>query len=248
MVAGASTAQPSVIDAALSCLAGLREAQPQVHIITSPVAQDLTANALLAVGAQPSMSIASGEIEAFSERTDSFVANLGMLDDQRRLGLTAALPILHRRGVPWVLDPVKVDRSPARAAFAQSLLPYEPAVIRANRWEMPLVAEHAPDAVHATTGAVDLVVHRSREIRLANGDPLMTQVTAMGCAGTAILAAFLAIEGDPWLAAASALLVIGVAGEIAGEIAEGPGSFRTIWLDQLYLMDEPKLRARARIA
>jgi hydroxyethylthiazole kinase len=213
------------------------------------VAQVYTANLLLAAGAEPSLSQAPGEIEAFAARTHGLLVNLGMLDDARREAVRRALPILAERAVPWVLDPVKVERSPERLAFARSLLEKRPAVVRGNAAEMPtLVDETAAGIVVATTGERDRVAHGERWIEILNGHSLMTRVTATGCASTALVAAFLAVEPDPFVASGAALLAIAVAGEIAAERAEGPGSFQPAFLDAVAALDESRLRARARIA
>ena len=53
----------------------------------------------------------------------------------------------------------------------------------------------------------------------------MARVTAMGCAASALVGACLAVEPDAWQATAAALIVIGVAGEVAAARARGPGSF-----------------------
>ena len=70
----------------------------------------------------------------------------------------------------------------------------------------------------------------------------------MGCAASALVAAFLAVESDAFAAVASALLCFGVAGGIAGERAEGPGSFPAAVLDALYALDKQKLEEKAHIA
>jgi hydroxyethylthiazole kinase len=225
----------------------VRTRGPQVHILTSTVAQPLSANLLLAVGAQPSMSAAAGEIEAFAERTDALVANLGMLDEARRAALKRALPVVTRRGTPWVLDPVKVERSPDRLAFTRDLLAFAPSVVRANRAEMAALGL-GTGPVRATTGDVDLVEWEGRTLRIGGGDPLMAHVTAMGCAGTGLVAAFLAVEPDPFAAAVGALTCLKVAGEMAGEDARGPGSFPAAFLDALYALDAERLAQRAKLA
>jgi hydroxyethylthiazole kinase len=229
-----------------ACLSRLRAEAPQVHVLTSTVAQPLSANLLLAAGARPSMSAEPGEIDAFAERTQALVVNLGMLEASRREAVVRALPILERRGVAWVLDPVKVDRSPARLAFARSLLDHQPAVVRANAAEMAALAP-AGAAVRATTGEIDHIAGDGRTLDLAGGHPLMAHVTAMGCAGTGLIAAFLAVEPDAFTAAACALLALAVAGEIAGEKAGGPGSFPAAFLDVLHALDGDTLARRARL-
>ena len=76
---------------------------------------------------------------------------------------------------------------------------------------------------------------------------MMTRVTGLGCTATAILGACVAVEQDAVTAAAHALAIVGVAGEIAAERARGPGSLQLELLDALYVLDEATLTARARI-
>ena len=53
---------------AADVLQRLRERRPRVHCITNAVAQNFTANMLLAAGAVPSMTIALNEVRAFAAR------------------------------------------------------------------------------------------------------------------------------------------------------------------------------------
>jgi hydroxyethylthiazole kinase len=91
--------------------------------------------------------------------------------------------------------------------------------------------------VVAVTGAVDHVTDGARTLAVHHGDPMMTRVTALGCAATAVVAAFAAGEPDAATAAAHALALFGLAGEAAAEGSPGPGTFRTRLLDALYQLD-----------
>jgi hydroxyethylthiazole kinase len=62
------------------------------------------------------------------------------------------------------------------------------------------------------------------------------------------MAAFAAIDGEPYEAAVSGMLAMGVAGEVAGERSAGPGSFAVNLVDALYQLDGAQLRERARIS
>src|SRR5881227_2629103 len=101
-------------------LARLRARSPRVHCITNSVAQTFTANTLLAAGAVPSMTLAAQEIGAFVARADALLVNLGTFDAERRAATAAALEVAAERRIPWVLDPVFVDRSEPRAIYAKS--------------------------------------------------------------------------------------------------------------------------------
>ena len=253
------TSSDIVADAA-RLLDELRAAGTRVHAITNAAAQVLTANLILAVGGTPSLTIAPAEVAAFAARADALVVNLGTLDAERRVAIPWAVATARAGGKPWVLDPVLVDASPGRLAFARLCLAGMPSILRCNAAEFRALSgeDASPDAVAAyaralrttvaVTGSVDWVSDGERSIALANGDPLMARVTALGCAGAALLGAFAALEPDPTTAAACGLLAIGVAGEIAGGLAKGPGSFLPAFLDALADLDRPTIRARARIA
>jgi len=240
-------------------LTRLRARAPRVHCITNAVAQHFTANVLLAAGAIPSMTISADEIGAFVARADALLVNLGTFDEERRAAAATAIEVAAEEGVPWVLDPVFIDRSEPRAAYAQSLVGQKPRAIRLNRAEFMALssleledgalARYALDtlAVLALTGAVDEITDGARTVSIENGHPLMARVTAMGCAASALTGAFLAIESDPLVATASALLCFGVAGSVAGERATGPGSFPAALLDALYALDKKILVEKARV-
>ena len=104
----------------------------------------------------------------------------------------------------------------------------------------------AHETVVALTGTVDLIADGRRVIRVANGHPLMARVTAMGCAGTALIAAFTALHPNTLEATAAALLVNGIAGEIAGAHSNGPGSFQPAFLDALFSLDPSTLIAHGK--
>jgi hydroxyethylthiazole kinase len=236
---------------AAELLRHIRERRPRVHCLTNPVAMTFSANLLLAAGAVPSMTPDPEAQGDFVATSAALVVNLGMLEPSRAAAARAAIAVAGRLGRPWLLDPVKVERSPARLAFARELIAEGAAAVRGNGTEIEvLTSGHAlPHGVTlAATGPVDLVTDGVRAVRLANGSPLMDRVTAMGCAASALAGAFLAVEQDSFAALASAILVMGVAGELAAETASGPGSFVPAFLDAVYTLDADTLAQRARIA
>jgi len=245
---------------AAALLDRLRTRGPHVHCITNTVAQNFTANALLSLGCQPSMTLSAGEIGDFVARSQALLVNLGTFDRERREAIEIAVDTARRNKVPWVLDPVFVDRSAPRAGFARALIGRGPQVLRLNRAEFSALAgcEATPDALIAyardkglavgLSGETDWVADGERVATVANGHALMAKVTAMGCAASALIAACLAVEQDGWRATAAGLLMIGVAGELAATQAKGPGSFAVAIIDALYNLDGPALIAHARVS
>jgi len=249
-----------LVAGAAAVLERVRTRAPRVHCITNAVAQNISANMLLALGAGPSMTIAPDEVGEFSARADALLVNLGTFDAERRAAAEIAIGSIAQVNRPWVLDPVFIERSQPRTAFARTLAARHPSALRLNRAEFAALAG-APwsegglrayafetDAVLGLTGETDLVTDGARLARIANGHPLMAKVTAMGCSASAVVAACLAVETDAWLATASGLMVFGVAGELAGARATGPGSFAAAMLDAIYALDGDVLLREARVA
>jgi hydroxyethylthiazole kinase len=245
---------------AAALIGHLRERRPRVHCITNSVVQELTANVLLAAGAIPSMTTSPDEIGHFVASAHVVLVNLGTFDRERRDAVEIALEVARDDGIPWVLDPVLIDRSEPRAEMARNLAMKEPRVVRANAGEFAALAraeateetldkfalEHL--TVAACTGAVDLVTTGTRRARIENGHPYMAQVTGIGCAESALIAALVAIEDDEFLAATAGLLFMGVAGELAAERAKGPGTFAPALIDALAVLDGQVMAQRTRLA
>jgi hydroxyethylthiazole kinase len=252
----------STVDIAAACadvIGRVRARSPRVHCITNAVAQNFTANVLLAAGARPSMTISPEEIGSFVASADALLVNLGTFDTARRAATEAAIEVAAEEGLPWVLDPVLIDRSQPRAAYAADLVTRGPRAVRLNRAEFTALAIAPPESealrryagdartVVGLTGETDMVTDGARVASIRNGHPFMARVTAMGCVASALVAACLAVEGDAWLATTAALLALGVAGEGAATRARGPGSFAIEILDALDALDRDGLLARAKV-
>ncbi len=253
-------------------LKAVRERAPLVHNITNYVVMNNTANALLAVGASPAMVHAREEVADFAAISQALVINIGTLSPEWVEGMRLAVDSARRAKVPWVLDPVGAGATRYRTTTAAELARQSPTVIRGNASEVLAVAGEAGatrgvDSTHsseasldaakrlasslgtvvAVTGRTDYVTDGNRVMAVDNGHPLMARVTGMGCTASALVAAFLAVESDAVLAAARALAVLGLAGELAADRSQGPGSLQLHLLDLLYTLDEATVRARARV-
>jgi hydroxyethylthiazole kinase len=241
----------------------LRRVSPLVHNITNYVAMDVSANALLALGASPAMVHAEEEVEEFVALSHALVVNIGTLSPAWVGAMTRAARQAVALGKPWVLDPVGAGATLYRTSAARDLARLGPTVVRGNASEILALAgaSAAPtrgvDSVHgaadavevardlardlrcvvAVTGATDYVTDGTRVLRVENGHPMMTRVTGLGCTATALTGAFLAVQPDPVVAAAQALGVLGLCGEIAARGSDGPGTLRLRILDSLYNLD-----------
>jgi hydroxyethylthiazole kinase len=256
-----------------SLVLGVRERAPLVQCITNFVAMDVAANALLAAGASPAMVHDAAEAADFVRLGGTLTVNIGTPSPAWVAGMEAAAGAAHAKGTPWVLDPVAVGATPFRDDIVARLLKFTPTVIRGNAGEIMAMAGNrevvikgvdsirsssdargaagalalATGAVVVVTGAEDVVTDGRRALALANGHPMMTKVTALGCALTGLVGAFLAVGDDALTAAAAAVAYFGVCGELAAEGAEGPGSLRLRLLDRLYGVDQATFAGRLKL-
>ncbi len=240
------------------CVNRFREARPHVHCITNSVAQQFTANVLLASGATPSMTIAAEEIADFVGMADALLINLGTMDADRTKAVGHAVTTADTLKKPWALDPVFVQASPARLNLALRLLKQNPALVRCNGTEFetlygidaeqPQNDDNWPNTTIALTGKLDLIRNSDGRMYVANGSSTMDRVTAMGCALTALAVGFIAVEDDHLLAATSALTLFALAGDHAERKSGGPGTFVPHFLDALSNLDESDIVQGARLS
>lgn len=227
-------------------LARVRERRPRVHCLMNTVVQKFTADGITVVGGIPSMTSSPEEIADFAARADVLTVNLGTLDAERRRVILRAVEVVNAAGKPWILDPVHCDYSPSRLAFAQELIALGPTIVRGNAAEMALIGSTGP-GLRIQTGEVDRIGSGGEGVRVANGHRWMAEVTGTGCLTGGVIAAFMAVEPDALVAAASALAVTGVAAELAAPLSRGPGSFGVAFLDALSEIGERELLTHARI-
>ena len=250
----------------------IRKGAPVVHNITNFVVMNTTANALLALGASPVMAHAQEEMADMVGIASALVINIGTLSGPWVQAMFKAAERARERGLPIVLDPVGAGATPYRTETARSLMEaFRPAILRGNASEIMAVcgdavrtkgvdsteASHdalaAAQAIHETwgsvvciSGATDYIVGGPEVLRVANGHPMMTRVTGLGCTASALCGAFAAVGQDYARAAAQAMTVMGVAGELAAAGADGPGTLQVRFLDALYRLTEADLLQRIR--
>ncbi|QTE27906.1 hydroxyethylthiazole kinase [Pengzhenrongella sicca] len=259
-------------------LAALRERAPLVHCLTNVVVAQWTANLLLAVGASPIMVDNPHEAAPMAAAADAVLVNLGTPSDETVAAMLLAVAAATSAATPWVLDPVGAGALSWRTRTAERLLApttpdrSAPTILRGNASEILALAggaggkgvdaTHSPEAalpaaialarehgcVVAISGEVDHLTDGERVVRVANGHPLLTRVTGVGCALGALMAACCAVTPDALLAAVTATATLTVAAETAANASAGPGSFAVALLDALAAIEPDGLVDRVRLA
>jgi len=253
----------TLLSSARSDLAQIELKAPVILSLTNYVAMDLTANALLALGASPIMAHAEEELSELVDLASAVVINLGTLDSDWQRRMVKAVKLAGERGKPVILDPVGAGATTFRTSFARDLIGSgNISVVRGNASEIAALTSdrertRGVDAVLSTdnalvfakkavtdtplvialSGETDYIVGKSRVASIRNGSWMMTRVTAMGCTATSVVAAFCAVNPSPYYAALNAMAVMALAGERASDLAAGAGSFRVHFLDQLGKME-----------
>ncbi len=251
----------------------IRKDAPLVHNITNYVVMNTTANALLAIGASPVMAHACEEVEEMVGIARALVINIGTLSKQWIEAMLKAGTAARQKGIPIVLDPVGAGATKLRTDTAHRLLvETTPTIIRGNASEIRALysAEAATKGVDSThsseeafeaavalsekyrctvcvSGAVDVLVNDNSVVKIFNGHPLMPKVTGLGCTATALIGAFAAVNPSTLQAAAHAMAVMGIAGELAANKANGPGTLQLYFLDALYKLEESDIVQRMKI-
>lgn len=238
----------------------IRNLAPVVHNITNYVVMNNTANALLAIGASPIMAHELTEVEEMIAIASSLVLNIGTLDKKNVEAMILAGKAAKEKGIPIVFDPVGVGATTYRASVATEILNQcQPTIIRGNASEILALQNIATTskgvdssvpsdqaleaakqlakqigAIVVISGQIDYITDGQTVISTKNGHPLMEKVTGMGCTATAVIGAFAAINSNPLLAARHAMIVMGIAGELAAKQAKGNGSMQMHFLDELF--------------
>ncbi|MBU0462262.1 MAG: hydroxyethylthiazole kinase [Proteobacteria bacterium] len=242
----------------------IRKNAPLVHNITNYVVMNTTANALLALGASPVMAHALPEVEEMAGIAGALVINIGTLSDAWIEAMFKAAKTAKARQIPIVIDPVGAGATQYRTRTARQLIQASaPSIIRGNGSEIMALcqqdqktkgvdstsaSDQAIDSAKAlalefgcvvcVTGETDYIVSQKDIIQVKNGHAMMPRVTGLGCTATALCGAFAAINPDYSRAAAHAMAVMGIAGEMAGENAKGPGTLQVNFIDSLYQLSK----------
>ncbi|MFH2107463.1 MAG: hydroxyethylthiazole kinase [Chrysiogenia bacterium] len=252
----------------------VRRQAPLVHNITNYVVMNLTANALLAVGASPVMAHAPEEVEDMVNIASALVINIGTLSKNWIESMLKAATQAQKKGIPVIYDPVGAGATPYRTSTIHELLQAAaPTILRGNASEIMACAgaaaktkgvdsasasEHALDSarrlneeygcVVCVSGATDHIIARKNAAMIKNGHAMMAKVTGLGCTATALCGAFAAVNPDYFAATTAAMAVMGMAGEMAAEKAKGPASMQVGFLDALFNMKSEDIQKRSKIS
>ena len=263
-----------IIASVCNDLNSIREKRPLVHSITNFVVMNETANAVLCIGALPIMSHAIQEVEEMVGIAGALVLNVGTLEPEWIDSMEQAGKRANKLGIPVILDPVGAGATKFRTESSKRLMKnVRVSILRGNAAEVATLAGvaaevkgvesvlacGAPEEIAARfastygcaaaiTGAVDVVSDGKRVAKISNGHAMLGKVVGTGCMSDVIVAAFAAVNPDPFVAAVGGLVAFGIAGEMAQRASgDKPGSFHVELYNALYAMQPADIAAGAKV-
>ncbi|WP_027179652.1 hydroxyethylthiazole kinase [Maridesulfovibrio bastinii] len=262
------------IDFIYSALEKVRSTSPLVLSITNYVTANINANTLLAVGASPIMSHQIKEVEDLTRISDAVVTNMGIPLDNLVESIFLAGKWANKIGKPLIFDPVGVGASKFRNEICAKMLnSTSPDIIKGNASEIMALAGQenstkGVDSSHASieaeeaarlialkysctvcvSGEIDLITDGCRKFLIENGHPLMARITGLGCSAGVLAGAFATTSNDKTESMVSCMAVLGIAGEIAAETAEGPASMQLKIIDKLYTITKSEIENRLKLS
>ncbi|ARD28512.1 hydroxyethylthiazole kinase [Acinetobacter lactucae] len=257
------TSASTLIEQVIEAWQNMQAKTPLVQCITNSVAANYTANVLLASGASPAMIDNPYEAESFTKISSALSINLGTPTSEQMQAMQISAKTAQLHNTPWVLDPVGYGPILAwRSQMTDELLQFKPSVIRGNASEISTLAgnqvqskgvdstlssdqayQHAyallahADCI-AISGESDYILSKELDIviQVNGGSPLQPKITATGCALGALIAAYSAVT-TPSIAALSAHVHFAIAGKLAANQAQTMGSFSTLFMDYIHMLD-----------
>ena len=251
----------------------VRQQKPVVHHLTNWVTIYDCAQVVKTLGASPVMAHAIEEATEMTQIASALVLNIGTLTVDFVEGMKLAAKSANKKGIPVILDACGAGATGLRDRKCLELLNEARIdIIKGNASEVARVAGESVrtrgvdatevgsdiaalaqklavqrNATVVVTGQVDIATDGKKVYRIANGHEMMAHVVGTGCMATSMIGTFAAVERDLALAAACALSVYGIAGELAGRQTSGPTAFKERLLDSLYALDRETVDRMQRI-
>ncbi|HLG24422.1 MAG TPA: hydroxyethylthiazole kinase [Candidatus Nanoarchaeia archaeon] len=251
----------------------VKSEKPLIHHITNWVTIYDCANMTRAFGALPVMAHAKEEAADMSSIASALVLNIGTLTNDIIESMIIAGKSANQKGIPVILDAVGVGATKFRDVRASELLnEVKISVIKGNASEIARLAGEnvvtkgvesskvegslieiakrlalRQKSTVVITGKEDISTDGKKVYIVKNGHAMMGCVVGTGCMAASIIGVFCAVEKDYAKAAAHALACYGIAGELAAEKSEGPGSFHEHFYDEVYNLNSEKIEKMARI-
>ncbi|AHF96930.1 MAG: hydroxyethylthiazole kinase [Desulfurella sp.] len=237
----------------------IRQKSPLVYNITNFVVTNISANALLALGASPIMSYAKQEAIDLIKISSALLINMGTPTPDIIETMLIAAKTANNASIPVVFDPVGVGASKFRNEIAQEILSkVKIDIIKGNASEIANlcgvniqtkgvesntyienIADLTKDlakkhhCIVCATGKTDIVSDGNKVYACENGHEFLTKITGSGCILGSIAAAAAGVCNDYLKATVASCLIVGISGEIAASKSNLLGNFQVEFFNAL---------------
>ena len=249
------------------------DGKPLIHHITNWVTIYDCANVVRATGGLPVMAHAPEEVEQMTSISGALVLNIGTLTVSLVKSMILAGKKANEKNIPVVLDVVGAGATDLRTDKANEILnEVSVSILKGNSSEIGTIAgvkaeTRGVEAISVTgdpieiakklaleknltvviTGKEDIISNGKDVYICKNGHPMMGCFVGSGCMASSVIGTFAAVEKDYAIASANALSLFGIAGELAAKTAKGPASYKTNLVDEIFNINESKIRKMTRL-
>ena len=269
------------IDQIIDLVRHTKEKNPLVDFAVNYVTSNDSTSIVAYIGGTPVMTddpIDAADVVEYGN-VDALIFNIGTITEKHFESMMEAGRKASEKGIPIVIDPVATSVTPFRTMVIQKMLnELKVSVIKGNLGEIkaclglksnskgvdsnedPEGAEEfcvrlakERNLVVAMTGPRDIITDGERILVIENGSARLPKVIGTGCVIGAMVATYCGATEDYVLGAATAVMLMGIAGELAEEITkedEGHYKFKVNLVDVLSTIvdNEDKIRAKAKIS
>lgn len=239
----------------------IKKQKPLILNITKYFPLDLIVSGLRSIGALPITSNAKQEIEELLDISKAVVINLGRLDDEFIALCERVCKAANELKKPIILDPVGAGASRYRTETSINLIKnYKISIVRGYPSEIAAMTnaklieigtesktnESAISNAKLLSKKYNMTVVLSGKINsVIDGEliehfnfdsALLLKVAGISSLLSSIIGAFHGVEENRFVAATTAVAYYAVCVGIAKNKANGPGSFKTGLIDELYSM------------
>jgi hydroxyethylthiazole kinase len=251
----------------------IRDKKPLIHHITNWVTIYDCANIVRVIGGLPVMAHALEEVEEMTSISSALVLNIGTLTKELVKSMILAGKKANEINIPVILDAVGAGATELRTSKAKEILnKVKISILKGNSSEIGTLAgaEAETRGVEAIsvkgslvtiarelaseknltvviTGKEDIVSNGKDVYICKNGHPMMASFVGSGCMATSAVGVFAAVCDDYIHASLDALSLFGIAGELAAKKTKRPESFKIMLMDEIFNIDEGKIKKMQRI-
>lgn len=253
-------------------LRSVKSKRPLIHHITNYVTVNDCANMTLCAGGSPVMTDAIDDVVEITSISNALVLNIGTLNPRTVESMFLSGSVAGSKGVPVVFDPVGAGATSYRTTVSRTIIDkMRPQVIKGNAGEIGVLSglggkvrgvdsaesvdvssavkelAKKSDCIVVATGPVDYVSDGETVMELSNGTPMQDRLSGTGCMLSSVVGCYVGALGPSLESVISAITIFNIAAEDAASHCNGPGTFKTAFLDSMTGIDGKILDSRARI-